>query len=86
GTVTGMIQTFQIITLHGTGDPRLLSAGISEALVTTMLGLAVAIPILLLHSLLSRRVENRIAELEEKAIAFVNRLARLRLTGAGDKP
>ena len=86
GTVTGMIQTFQIITLHGTGDPRLLSAGISEALVTTMLGLAVAIPILLLHSLLSRRVENRIAELEEKAIAFVNRLARLRLTGAGDQP
>ena len=48
GTVTGMISTFEIITEHGTGDPKMLSAGISEALITTQLGLVVAIPMLLL--------------------------------------
>ena len=59
GTVTGMINTFQAITLFGTGDPKLMAGGISEALVTTMLGLVVAIPLVLLHSLLktaSRRI------------------------------
>lgn len=79
GTVTGMIDTFQIITFHGTSDPRLMSGGISEALVTTMLGLAVAIPLMLCHSLLSRRVETHIAQLEEKAISFVNLVCRQRL-------
>lgn len=49
GTVTGMIQTFQAITLFGTGDPKLMAGGISEALVTTMLGLVVAVPLVLLH-------------------------------------
>ena len=44
GTVTGMIETFQMITLFGAGDPRIMAGGISEALVTTMLGLTVAIP------------------------------------------
>ena len=72
GTVTGMIDTFQVITLFGTGDPRLMSGGISVALVTTMLGLSVAIPIMLGHSLINRTVDNRIAELEEKAVALVN--------------
>jgi biopolymer transport protein ExbB len=52
GTVTGMIATFQAIALHGSGDPKLMSGGISEALVTTVEGLVVAIPILLLHSVL----------------------------------
>jgi biopolymer transport protein ExbB len=52
GTVTGMIKTFQAIALHGSGDPKLMSGGISEALVTTVEGLVTAIPILLLHSLL----------------------------------
>lgn len=52
GTVTGMIATFQAIALHGSGDPKLMSGGISEALVTTVEGLVVAIPILLLHSIL----------------------------------
>ena len=80
GTVTGMINTFQVITFHGTGDPRLMSSGISEALVTTMLGLAVAIPIMLCHSLLSRRVEMVIAELEERAIRFVNVICKARIT------
>lgn len=76
GTVTGMIHTFELITFHGTGDPRMLSSGISEALVTTMFGLGVAIPLMLAHSLISRRVESRIAELEEKAISFVNRVTK----------
>lgn len=51
GTVSGMIETFQSITLFGTGDPKLMSGGISQALVTTELGLAVAIPILLIHAI-----------------------------------
>ena len=50
GTVTGMISTFQAITLYGTGDPKLMSGGISQALITTELGLVVAIPLLLLHA------------------------------------
>lgn len=72
GTVTGMINTFHVITLHGTGDPRLMSGGISEALVTTMLGLAVAILLMLAQTLLNRTVDNRIGEMEEKAVALVN--------------
>lgn len=61
GTVTGMIETFQSITLFGTGDPKLMSGGISQALVTTQLGLSVAIPLVLFHSLLTGRV-NRLIE------------------------
>jgi len=61
GTVTGMIETFQSITLFGTGDPKLMSGGISQALVTTQLGLAVAIPLVLFHSLLAGQA-NRIVE------------------------
>ena len=61
GTVTGMIETFQSITLFGTGDPKLMSGGISQALVTTQLGLGVAIPLVLLHSILTGRV-NRLVE------------------------
>lgn len=72
GTVTGMIDTFHVITLHGTGDPRMMSGGISEALVTTMLGLSVAIPIMLAHTLLNRAVDNHIGQMEEKAMALVN--------------
>ncbi|MHC5040283.1 MAG: DUF3450 family protein, partial [Planctomycetota bacterium] len=56
GTVTGMISTFDVITLFGTGDPRLLSGGISEALVTTQVGLIIAIPLLLIHRVLSGAV------------------------------
>jgi len=61
GTVTGMIETFQSITLFGTGDPKLMSGGISQALVTTQLGLTVAIPLVLFHSLLVGRA-NRLVE------------------------
>jgi biopolymer transport protein ExbB len=62
GTVTGMIETFQSITLFGTGDPKLMSGGISQALVTTQMGLAVAIPLVLFHSLLVGRA-NRLIEM-----------------------
>ncbi len=70
GTVTGMINTFQVITVFGTGDPRLMAGGISEALVTTQLGLAVAIPILVAAALLSRRAQRIASDMEEKAVAL----------------
>jgi biopolymer transport protein ExbB len=72
GTVTGMIDTFRVITLFGTGDPKLMSGGISEALVTTELGLAIAIPIMLIHTFLSRRADGIIGDMEEKAVSLTN--------------
>lgn len=78
GTVTGIIETFQSITLFGTGDPRLMSGGISQALVTTVLGLSVAIPILLLHSILSGRSNQLVQILDEKSAAIVARIAEKR--------
>lgn len=72
GTVTGMIATFDIITTHGTGDPKLLSGGISEALVTTMLGLVVAIPLLLLGNLLSGWAQSIKDSMEQAALHIVN--------------
>jgi biopolymer transport protein ExbB len=68
GTVTGMIETFQSISLFGTGDPKLMSGGISQALVTTELGLAVAIPLVLLHSFLSGQ-SNRVIRLLDQQSA-----------------
>lgn len=68
GTVSGMIATFKLMTLFGTGDANSVSAGISEALVTTELGLVVAIPALLAHALMSRKVKSYFAELENTAI------------------
>ncbi len=72
GTVTGMIDTFRVITLFGTSDPKLMSGGISEALVTTEIGLAVAIPIMLCHTYLSRRSDHLIGDMEEKAVQLTN--------------
>ena len=72
GTVSGMIATFDIITEHGTGDPKLLSGGISEALVTTMFGLIVAIPLLLLGNLLSSWANNIKASMEGAALHVIN--------------
>lgn len=69
GTVSGMIQTFQSITLFGTGDPKLMSSGISVALVTTELGLVVAIPLVLLHNWLSGRAKGLIYILDEESAA-----------------
>jgi biopolymer transport protein ExbB len=56
GTVTGMIGTFDAITLYGTGNPRMLADGIAEALITTQAGLIVALPVLLAHNVLARRI------------------------------
>lgn len=72
GTVTGMITTFDIITIHGTGDPKLLSGGISEALVTTMMGLTVAIPLLLIGNLLSSWSEKIMSNIEHSALSVTN--------------
>lgn len=72
GTVTGMISTFDIITEYGTGDPKLLSGGISEALVTTMLGLIVAIPLLLLGNLLSGWAQKIKDSMEQSALHVIN--------------
>ncbi|RUM53603.1 MAG: hypothetical protein DSY87_03110 [Methylococcus sp.] len=68
GTVVGMIETFQSISLFGTGDPKLMAGGISQALVTTMLGLLVAIPLLFLHSLMLAR-SNAISQILDEQSA-----------------
>ncbi len=73
GTVVGMIATFQAITLFGTGDPKLMANGISEALVTTMLGLVVAIPTLFAHSLVNSKSRRLIQVLEEQSAGFIAR-------------
>jgi biopolymer transport protein ExbB len=78
GTVTGMIKTFQLITIFGTGDAKSLSSGISEALVTTALGLIVAIPVLVLHGMLSRMAKQRLGALEQLSVAFVNGVMGIR--------
>ena len=72
GTVTGMINTFRVITLFGNSDPKLMSGGISEALITTELGLIFAIPIMLLHTYLSRRADHIVGDMEEKAVQMTN--------------
>ncbi|MCH9741416.1 MAG: MotA/TolQ/ExbB proton channel family protein [Epsilonproteobacteria bacterium] len=72
GTVTGMIATFDMITEYGTGDPKMLSGGISEALITTMFGLIVAIPLLLLGNLLSGWAQNIKDSMEQSALHIVN--------------
>ncbi|MGE9294052.1 MAG: MotA/TolQ/ExbB proton channel family protein, partial [Puniceicoccales bacterium] len=78
GTVIGMIRTFNLITIFGTGDAQSLSKGISEALVTTELGLIVAIPALLLHGGLSRFAKRKLAQLEQAAVAFLNGLSLIK--------
>ena len=67
GTVIGMIETFQAITLFGTGDPKQMAGGISQALVTTMLGLIVAAPLLGLYTFLAEKSNEIIQVVEEKA-------------------
>lgn len=81
GTVTGMIATFQAITQYGTGDPKLMADGISQALVTTVLGLVAAIPLLFLHSLVAARSKALIQLLEQQSAGLI----ALHL-GGGEKP
>jgi biopolymer transport protein ExbB len=71
GTVTGMIGTFQAITLFGTGDPKLMAGGISQALITTVLGLIVAIPLLFGHSLVATRVKSLLTILTQQSLSLV---------------
>ena len=73
GTVTGMIETFQSITLFGAGDPKLMAGGISQALVTTVLGLCVAIPTVLMHTLASSKAKQVQDVLEEQSAGMVAR-------------
>ncbi|MBN1615880.1 MAG: MotA/TolQ/ExbB proton channel family protein [Spirochaetales bacterium] len=72
GTVMGMMHTFKLITIFGTGEAQLLSSGISEALITTQYGLIIAVPTLLAHAYLSRRVRKIIGTLEQTSIRFIN--------------
>ena len=71
GTVTGMIQTFQAITLFGAGDPKMMAGGISEALVTTMLGLTAAIPLVLLYDTLSNSTRRIVDVLDEQSAGLI---------------
>ncbi len=71
GTVTGMIATFQSITLFGTGDPKLMAGGISQALMTTVLGLVCAIPLLLLHNVVANKSKALVQILEEESAGMI---------------
>ena len=75
GTVTGMIITFQAITLYGAGDPKLMAGGISTALVTTVLGLVVAIPMVFLHTLVQSRSRRLIQILQEESAGMLSERA-----------
>ena len=78
GTVTGIITTFKLITVFGSGDVKSLSGGISEALITTEWGLIVAIPSLLIHAYLSRKARGIVDRMEGTALNFLNEVARSR--------
>jgi len=71
GTVTGMIETFQSITLYGTGDPRIMAGGISSALITTVLGIVAALPLILSHSVVSGISKGLIHTLEEQSTGLI---------------
>ena len=71
GTVTGMIETFQVITQFGNGDPKVMAGGISMALITTVLGLVAAMPLLLAHNILSTQADNIRDTLEKQGISLV---------------
>lgn len=74
GTVSGMISTFDVITEHGTGDPKLLSHGISEALITTKFGLSVAVPMLLLKTFVSRWADRMVDAIQTTSLSVINAL------------
>jgi len=78
-----LIQTFQAMMIYGTGDPQLMAGGISEALVTTMLGLVAAIPLLVLHSFCSSMARSIQGTLEEQSAGIVARHVETRGMGTG---
>ena len=71
GTVTGMIKTFQVIALYGAGDPKMMAGGISQALVTTVLGLVVAIPMVLLHTIVSGQSRKIVNILQSQSAGLI---------------
>ena len=86
GTVTGMIKTFKQITLFGTGDAKSLSEGISEALITTELGLVAAIPSLILYAILSRKTKAILSEMERLSSLFLNAFPKKKDLFEQEKP
>ena len=76
GTVTGIISTFKLITIFGSGDVKVLSAGISEALITTEYALYIAIPAVLMHAFLSRKAKGIVDGLEQAAIRFMGEIGK----------
>lgn len=85
GTVTGMIATFQAITNFGTGDPKLMAGGISQALITTVLGLVAAIPLLLSHNLVSSQSKRLVQILDEQAAGLIATAMEGRKTKTANK-
>ena len=86
GTVTGMIRTFNMITVFGTGDAAKLSSGISEALITTKFGLVVAVPALICHAIVSRKAKGILGNLELVTVGFINSMSFIKGSPeAGDK-
>lgn len=81
GTVTGIIRAFNDLTLKGSGDPRILSGGIAEALITTAAGLLVAIPALVGYRYLRGRVEGLVVQMEKEAMQLVERLEEQKARG-----
>lgn len=77
GTVTGIISTFKLMTIFGSGDVKVLSSGISEALITTEFGLYIAIPAVLIHSFLSRKAKSFEDRLEQIAIRFMGEIGKV---------
>lgn len=81
GTVTGMIQVFQQITVYGAGDPTIMAGGISQALMTTVLGIVVAIPTIFMHTVVKSRSDNIIHILEEQATGMIAQKAERQAAG-----
>lgn len=84
GTVTGMIKTFEAISLFGGGDPKLMAAGISEALVCTVLGLLVAVPLLFGHNLVTSLAKDLVARLDEQSAGILLRCLAAARAGRGE--
>ena len=76
GTVTGMINVFEVIALHGTGDPQEMAHGISQALLTTASGLVIAIPVIFFHHLLVQRLQALLATTEQSLLVVINRVGQ----------
>ena len=82
GTVSGMIGTFEVISSYGTGNAKLLSGGISEALSTTEIGLIVAVPILLAHAWLNRQVRTLVGHMDRAAISLASAIRQQKENGS----